>query len=303
MGPAVLAAAVVAGAGGCYAPPLVVSEHAPTAAGVLDDPALLWSGDGWTPMPRAGSRVAIVECSVEFVTLKSETPGERQAMLGPITPVAALVDLSGAFRTRVTYPRDLMVELPRHVLELVTTVLEERGLDVIDPMAVADSDAYAHFEGSVVGRSSAAYHVNLRGSDTGRTGAFHVYPAWPLRVLEEHAHRVATGERAIRAGFDAALSLRIRLRVGVYRGRVSLEQGSVISFGTDAGTHRIVAERSVVSSRVVGTRGDYTLTGGRPYTVDWPGFRAIVLDLAPRYLGPVLPAPADAAPRTVSARR
>jgi hypothetical protein len=283
-------AAWIAAAAGCHAPPIVVDAGAP------GDPALsatedLWLGDDPAPILPAGSRVAVLECSVEFVTMKQVTPGRRQAMLGgPFTPLSALVELSGVFRKRVSYPSDVLGHLPNEVYESLVDMLERRGLAVVDPHLVVTTRTYGRLDGSATDKSSAFRLFDPRGSDVGRTNAFEVYPASPLRVLDVDSRTMTTAaDRAILAELGADATIRLRLRVGVFHGRASVERNSVLTVGTADGLHRLTSSRSFVSAPLLASPDGYELVAGRAYDVHWPAYRQLVLASLPAYLEPALP--------------
>lgn len=277
---------------GCHAPPVVMRPGATYGATVpWGRRDALWREIGPQCELRPGSRVAILECSVEFVTQKHVTPGDRQPMVGgPLGAASALVDLSGVFRRRVSYPRDVLLDFPRDVLEAAVFILEENGMRVVDPDAVANARGYRHLVRSSGEHSLPAYQLNPKGSDVGRVSEFLVYPAWPLRVLHTRSDSlIETAERAVHLELALDATVKIRLRVGMYRGRATIEQGSQILVSTAESTRRLLAERSVVSGLPVGRYDDYELVAGHEYTVDWPSFRAALGAMLPVYLSAGLP--------------
>ena len=281
---------------GCHAPPVVLRMDSPYGkSALLAQAGELWRGGEPACELKPGSRVAILQCSVEFVTMKHVTPGENQPMVGgPIGPAAALVDLSGVFRRRVTYPNNVLLNFPREVLESVVFILEENGLTVADPDAVTGTRGYRHLARSAVEHSLPAYHLNPKGSDVGRVSEFRVHPAWPLRVLHEGSDSlIETAERAVRMELALDATIKIRLRVGIYHGRASIEQGSEIFITTDDSTRRIFADRSLISDRRVARCNDYEFVSGQEYTVDWTSFRRSMRAMLPIYLSGGLPAPDD----------
>ncbi len=280
--------------GGCHNPPIVMHLGI-TSTDILQRHANseLWRGNAPIPAFTTGDRIAITECSVEFVTIKQETPTDRQALIGgPIMLSSALVDLSGIFRKRVTFPSEVLFSLPRNALELVTGVLEDRGLFVINPNEVAGCPAYQHLAQSSLERSSPAYHLDPRGSDAGRTNEFLVRSARPLRILPKRCDEVIIlADRALREELNADYTLRFRLRVGIYQGRVSLERDSTIRIGCDDGYYKLMSERSVVSSELVAVCDGYEVVSGKIYHVDWPSFRRFAQSMIPCYLCAGLPEP------------
>lgn len=278
--------------GGCHAPPIVMpTEQAFTHSAMAKRTAELWTRDESTPNLRPGDEVAILECSVEFITMKHESPGDNQPMIGgPIGATSALVDLSGVFRKRVDYPSDFLLDFPREVHDSIVFVLEENGISVTDPNEVAGTFAYEDLVRSPIQQSWATHHLNPMGSDAGRVTEFRVYPSWPLRVLHESSDSlIDSAERAVRMELAADATLRLRLRVGIYQGRVSIDQGSEIIIAAAGSRQRIVADRSVVSGRLVAHADEYEFVSGQEYIVDWPEFRRAIHAMLPAYLTAGLP--------------
>ena len=278
-----LTAGIIVSAG-CHAPPLTirmdrtVHDAPPIAAGVE-----LWDTDDDTP-PLRGRRVAILECSLELITMKQETPTTRQAMVGgPVLPTSAIVDLAGVFRRRVDYPRDVAHRLPRRVLDGIVEALEVDGVDVLAPETVACCSAYCALERETVVRSSPIRQLEVRGSDAGRANQYRTYPASPLRVLTARLHDkdAPAAEHAVLDEVEADVAMCLRLRVGLYQGRVSIERGSVIALRTRESSARLVSERSVVSHQDVASVGELKVVKGRRYTVDWPAFERGVEAMVP----------------------
>ncbi len=234
--------------------------------------------------------------------MKSVTPTSRQALVGgPFTALSAVVDLSGVYRMRVDYPRDVTRSIPLDVYASLVEALQLRGMTVVDPARTVRTRPYRRVDRSTVEFSSPIQYIDPRGSDAGRPNQLEIYPAWPLRVICEQSHAVlGAAESAIRTELQADVSLRLRLRVGVYKGRAALERGSVLHITDNESRHRVVAQRSVISDRIVATHDDYEIISGRAQLVNWESFTDAIQIITPMYLSEALP---DAAPVRITANR
>ncbi len=286
---------------GCHAPPVIVDSRDSSDAierRLLEE--AIWGLPEKTPSDATGARAAVMECTVEFITMKQVTPSARQAMLGgAFTPLTAIVELSGVFRRRVTYPSETQLELALRVYDALVARLLARGYDVIEADRVVASRTLRNLDGSAVDFSSLVYHLNMIGGDTGRIGEFRAVPAHPLPALhDEEDDTLEFAERALLAEFDADLVIRLRLRVGLYKGRVSIEQGSSIHIACGSEDPPVESVRSVVSEAFVGGHDDLMPVAGERYSVDWELFMAEAIPLSAAYvragLGVALGAGADA---------
>lgn len=287
-----IAPALVLVLGGCHAAPMVVArEPAGALAAAPGRPLDVWKDD----LPRVevpyGSRLAIVECTVEFVTLKQVTPSQRQSLGSPVySPLSAAVDVSGLLHHRAEYPARLRLELPGAAHTVLADLLTSRGLDVLDAHEVAAARAYAVVPGAAAAASTPLLVMDPRGADTGRPRAFDARPAWPLRVLEERPSSLDdVADSALRTELGADLSLRLRLRLGLLEGRPCLEPGSAIEIGRDGTRRRIVADRGAVAPRTVAVPDERHLVSGRTWTIDGDAFQQAVLALLPDFLRDALP--------------
>lgn len=283
---------------GCYAPPVVAYSGA--AIDSLTDG--IWSENLPEDILAPGRRVAILECSVEFVTMKYVTPTSRQALVGgPYMAISAVIDLSGIYRMRVDYPREVTRSIPRDVYASLVAALQSQGMTVVDPAHTVQTRPYRRLDRSTVQFSSPVQYIDPRGSDAGRPNRLETYPAWPLRVICEQSHAVlGAAESAIRTELQADVSLRLRLRVGVYKGRAALERGSVLHITDNESRHQVVAQRSVLSDRIVATHDEYEIISGRAQLVNWELFTDAIQRITPMYLAEALP---DAAPVRIIADR
>ena len=192
-------------AGACHAPPITVhaGDDCVRCAALCSNSDLWRFGADDQPVLPAGSRVAILECSVEFVTMKQVTPGARQAIVGgPYSPLSALTEISGVFRKRVSYPPRVREIVPDEKglisqrlaawcdggeIDLVLTtggtglgprdVTPEATMEVIEFQTPGISEAIriqtlqktplAMLSRSVAGVRSGCLIINLPGSPTG----------------------------------------------------------------------------------------------------------------------------------------
>ncbi|MHC4947116.1 MAG: hypothetical protein ACYTG1_02485 [Planctomycetota bacterium] len=285
--PILLAVAVAAGLAACHGSPprlepasLRTPEARAAAAGDY------WRSEAAPRLRDRGRRVAVLEVVVELVTERMEVPPEGDpAAVDPLadTGPAGGRELTGLVRRRTAFGPDLLDAIGRDTATALVEVLEERGHDVLGAEVVTSTDAWADLpivpDGQAAPRPGG---LDFVGSDVGRVRRLErrVAPGWAL-VAAPRDGSVERAERAILDGVGADVGLRLRLRVGVYRGRAAVERGSEIAVITAADRGRLVAHRSLVSAEIVTGGVDPGMVLGEEYVVDAPLLRAALRELTP----------------------
>jgi hypothetical protein len=247
-----------------------------------------WKQEGAPPMGEAGSRrVAIVEFSVEYVTVKHESPFQSQFMAGapPVTPVTAGLAVSGLQRRQVSFGESLCAELPDELYAMFVAQLVERGFFVLSPERVCGSRAYQRFETAAMDDGSFLQRLNYVSSDTGSIKKMVAYPASGYRLVGEANDGDAEEvELALLDEVGADLALRVRVRVGVYRGHATVERGTVVNVLSRDATGSLNAERSLLSDVEVIDDKRFKAVKGQTVTVDALSYRSAMRRVFPPYM-------------------
>ncbi len=233
----------------------------------------------------AGMRVAIVEFAVEFVETKMEAPTESQLAVTPPLPLFLVLDLAGTQRRNIDWG-DLRDSLPEALLEQTHAILEERGVELVAPRRVASAPAWRTIETASGRATGFAQRLNLVASDTGRIKA--------LSLETPAGHGLIRGTSS-GAGVDSTLealareleldaALRVRVRVGVFQKKLSLERGSVIEVVTPERRGSFTARRSIFSPEPVIDEESFAAVNGASYTLE----ERRALDAARAMYGPFL---------------
>lgn len=235
-------------------------EEAARSGGVAAQPAAV-------PMR---PRVAIVEFTTEFVTDKLETPFKGQPVVSTTEYgyVGLPVTIIGIGRTRIIYEDILRRHLPDEMYCIFATALEARGFDVLLPQEVLAAPAYEGFVTVKPGSSKPGQIFNIFGSDTGRTKRVEFWPARGLSTVvgvKKGSIKKTLRQIIDETGADAAL--RVRVRIGVWRGVASVERETHVEVVTLEKAGRIVQQRSIGSENFVIDPTRWRLLQGRVYPV------------------------------------
>lgn len=228
---------------GCKAAPRTLAQ---ARAGEGRD-AAIWSKRGGASL-REGGRLALAELSVEFVTSKNEMGESRQAAFIPPHPVFLAANAAGVGRRDVEFDDDAYARIVSRIESALTTELTSRGWSLIPPAQVASADAFTSFTALAPDEARDIRQINLAATDTGRVRTMRVYPAPGGRVISAPTGRAESDARSAlldELGVDALL--RVVLRVGVYQGRASLEEGSRMLLTTPGSDATLEARRSLLS--------------------------------------------------------
>ncbi len=232
---------------GCKAAPSTLAQARAHDA----DPPQLWSKRGSAALSGPG-RLALAEISVEFVTSKFETGDKRQAAFIPPHPVFLAAGAAGVGRKDIEFDDAAFDQIAQRVGQSLRYELTSRGWDVIDPAQTTTASAFAGFDALEPGEARPVSELNFAATDTGRVRTMRVLPTEGGRVItgptgkrEENARKTLLTE----LGADALL--RAVIRVGVYNGRASFEEGSRLLLTTAKGASTLTAHRSLLSDTPV----------------------------------------------------
>lgn len=258
---------------GCHAAPMTYSaadlQSAKTRARVAH---LYWTRNNVPPeWEKRYRRVALVDFSVEFITAKIEVPGEEQPTFSPpaVAPAHVGLEFGGLFRKQFNYQPTLYRELADELCAMFIDELAARGLEVAAPEEVCGARAYQRLQTRQRDDGSILQELNLIGSDAGRVKQMVTHPASGYRIITgARQGDVERVELALLDELEADVALRVHVRVGVYRGRASVERGSVIWVLARDLVGNLTAEKSLLSDECIVETEGFVPIQGVAYAVD-----------------------------------
>lgn len=249
---------------------------------------LYWQRNNVPPLrPKGYRRIALVDFSVEYVTAKIEMPGRTQPTFSPpaIAPGHIGLEYSGLFRKQLSFDQSFCRQLADELHQMFVSHLTARGFEVCAPAEIRQAPAYQRLKTSPCDDGSILQELNLVGSDTGRTKKTITYPATGLQiVVGAVSEDIEDVELDLLDQLHADVSLRARIRVGVYQNHASVERGSIVWVLTRDLVGNITANRSLVSDSIVVTRAGFLPLQGELYTVDSHQYLEAMRLLFPAYI-------------------
>lgn len=231
---------------GCKAAPQTLAQSRSDNAS-----SSVWAKRGAASLDRGG-RLAIAEASVEFVTSKNEMGESRQAAFIPPHPVFLAANAAGVGRKNVEFDDDAFGRIVGRINNALESQLQSRGWTLVPRSEIASADAYARFTTLPVDEPREVRQINLAATDTGRVRMMRVFPAEGGSVISEsNGKSEANARRALLEELGADALIRVVVRVGVYQGKASFEEGSRILLTTGSGDATLSARRSLLSDQDV----------------------------------------------------
>ncbi|MBI5722746.1 MAG: hypothetical protein HZA50_02225 [Planctomycetes bacterium] len=203
------------------------------------DAGLFWSSHSMGSICKThGRRVAIAQFTVEFVTERIE-PAKRG-------------DPDLAARHFVTVAADfgegLKMELPGMLCELMR---QKEDIQFAPIHEVSAGKAYAKFKGLEMGQKIGVKRPEDSTSDCGRPLCLSVYTVDGLRIIDADQPDIEEIMMELLDELKVDAVLRVRLRVGVFAGRATIEDESSIEafgrnyFGNLESTRTLIGEKLV----------------------------------------------------------
>lgn len=239
-----------------------------------------------TAGPVPGDRVVISEFAVEFVQEKLETPFDSQLAAAPATPVTIGFSLLGLGRVQIDFAEEDYEQIATHAYELFVRELESAGLVVLPHEACSECalfDTLAAASGQR--QSSVLQKFNAFATDTGRIKEIRTVAPAGMQLLEtDGAISISTAEQSVREEAGVDWVLRARMRVGIYRGLLSVEQDSrVVATGEEA-TLTLKARRSLLSPRLAVDPKEFEAFRGDVFRINTRRFVGSLDSTLPTYV-------------------
>lgn len=198
----------------------------------------LW-GDYWkltgldVPEDRKpAEKIAIAEFSVEFV--------KERTLRFP--------DDYGITTRTMNYGPTLEAELPTRLHELFRARLEASGVQLTSVEDVRNAEAYQRYQKRPVGMTPLLRYERGLGSRAGVIRLTKLQPAEGFDVLIDEGAAAQEIDAALRSELGVDNVMRVRFRVGIHKGRSTLEQGSTLRVNVPAGAGALTSLRTLASS-------------------------------------------------------
>lgn len=258
---------------GCHKAPVTLQESR-----LLDAPQdeelrdTYWKRQSPPPLcDGAGRRLVIAEFGVQFVTQKMKALGIDQPIVGiPLGFVGVAIWLLGFERNNVVFAESTLEELPDMLYADFAADMQSRGFDVVPANTVTSAAAYSKLKTADERKSALTYQLNPAATDTGRMKAFTITTpdALPLINGVKKGEKIDEVAEMLRHELQADVLMRVLVRVGVYRGRATVEYDTRIETLTDSGDGTFQAIRSVISEDTVIDRNKWQLIIGETEDVN-----------------------------------
>jgi|GEM_PF-2470621 len=275
-------------ASGCHSAPQTMRAVNLEGETKIASAGEFWERRGLGPIGAGGGRrVAIIEFSVEYVTEKLEFPGKSQPkVFGTQYGMTGFAATSvGIGRTQAVFDGELKRKLPGALYGQFEGELKRAGYDVTAMEKVAGARAYSSFKTRKAGPSGLARWLDIGGNDTGNPKKIESYPAEGLQVIKGEGSKEFNAAAAdIMNELQADVVLAAKVRLGLFAGRASVEQGSRIWAVTATESGQLWARRSLLSEEPVAQKGKWRLFRGRVYEIDGDRYRAAMEKLFPAYV-------------------
>lgn len=244
------AAVLACVAGGCtQAPRQLETSALGTRQGAAEAAETFWRDAA--PPVRPGTRVAVVEFAVEIVTEKDESAFNRQLAVLPPIPIGIGVNALGPGRKRFDFGDDFPQELAGALYEAFAELAAREGLTLIPPAEVQAAGAFERIPAAPDAELSINRTLNLVAIDAGRIKKAVVVPVAGTRLVQDQPG-IAEPQRDLLGQLGAGAALRVHFRIGTFKDRVAVMQGSAVHVTTARGDGRLVSRRSLVSAPIEG---------------------------------------------------
>ncbi|MFI4898333.1 MAG: hypothetical protein ACIARR_10960 [Phycisphaerales bacterium JB059] len=245
---------------GCKAPPRTLAQTRATDQADSD----LWHARGDASL-RSPGRLALAETSVQFVTSKFETGDDRQAAFIPPHPVFLAASAAGVGRKDIAFDDNALDRIAAEINRALESELAARGWRLVHTPDILAADAYARFDTLPPHQVHHVRPVNHAAPHPRRVRPKRVHPAGAAGVITgPSGRREAQARQALLNELGADALLRVIIRVGVYQGRASFEEGSRLLLTTPNAQTDLTARHSLLSDRSVltdeATDGDFIVS-------------------------------------------
>ncbi len=273
---------------GCRSAPTNLDAGLETDRQVTTQAGDFWRRDSLPPLhgyDGVDPQHAMIEFAVEFVQEKVETPFGNQVFAVPPSLFGIGAETIGFGKKQVEFSiadRDRLAALAYRIF---VDEMTRRNFSLVPQRLVQDVPAMDRFVTAERGSSGLLLKINFLASDTGRTREVRIVPAPGFGVItNSRGGDVTAVERTVREQLGVERVIRVRLRLGVYRGYASFEAGSTMRVVGRDYEGVLTAQRSLLSADPV-VEADFTLLRGDVYRVDGDAFAQAMQKTLPTFIG------------------
>jgi len=216
-----------------------------------------------------GKRVVLTEFAIEFVTEALELPIMSQVMATPGTPTTVAGTAVGVGKSTFAVSPEQQTEIATKLYRAFVEEMSIRGLDVVPPSVAAMSASYDKLIAAERSSTGLLQRLNFIGTDTGRIKRMErAPPSGGLVVGATSRYVLELVQRELMEEFDAEYAMTVKFRVGLYRGRGSVESGSLWRLWDASGRSIVRSERSLLTDQDVFNESHFEFWRGDVSTVD-----------------------------------
>lgn len=245
-----------------------------------------WSRDGELSVQPGDehAKIAVVGFEVEFVTEKIESPFENQLLAAPATPVTIGATAIGIGRKQIEWGSGGMLEASNIAYDTFLEAATQMGWEVARQEEFVDAPAFQELKKADRLDGSIFRKLTFVASDTGRIKETELSAPYGIEVLDEPWDRIRPAAVEAMDSVSADLWIYMKLRLGVYRGHGTVEEGSVLRFGDSLSETRLTAKRSLVTNVEVLDGDSFQIGRGEVYRVSPDKFTVELRELIRAYL-------------------
>jgi hypothetical protein len=240
-----------------------------------------------------GRRVAMTEFSVEFVDVKFENPFGHPTMINSSSararPVQPGTDQRGARSQPAPLSLADQIQISQILRELFERHLREIGLIIVPQADVIASAGYAKLKPRQSVSSPWAQFSTPVTTDTGIVLWTHTVPAPGLGVATCGRAELASAELEIKRETNADIVMAVKLRVGTYHQKATLEQNSSIRWMAADRSIILTAQKSLVSELAVTDASRFIPLAGRIEPTHQQQFVSQLEAMLPAFIGLAFP--------------
>jgi hypothetical protein len=240
-----------------------------------------------------GQRVAITEFSVEFVDVQFQNPFGHPTTINsssaPTQPVEPGTDPSNARTTQTPMSTADQIQISQALRDGFERHLRENGLLIVPQTDVTASAGYANLKPRPSVSSSWAQFLKPVTTDTGVVLRTHTVAAPGLGVATCGSAALASAESEIKRETGADVVMAVKLRVGTYHQKASLEQNSSIRWTAADRSITLTAQKSLVSESNVTAASRFVPFAGRSEPVHQDQFVRQLEAMLPAFIGLAFP--------------
>lgn len=217
------------------------------------------------PNVRDARRIAVSEFAIEFVQQRAIYISD-----GP----------ENSLRT-AHFGESVLRELPDHLYREFVTRMANRGREVIPNQNVVGAKSYSGYSMRPAEAPTVVRHAPPLSGNIGKIHATDLRGTSNLAVLT--GPDLVDNDRALAREVGADVVIRARFRVGIYKGRVTLEKGSVVNLTTPTGAGRMESHRALGSRFSVLENYGYRPTNAGEYNVSGKTLMEVIAEVFESY--------------------